>query len=174
MEDENNYKLIGDDHKKTDEPNDRETAFLINDCSTTNSTSDIHHSSERCSSPSSASEYINEMVNTFDRNSTSSKLVIAAFLFHPILSLFIQNNPTVKKTFTKAQRKLIKRILIFFMLFCLIGYSSSNIPSTRGIMGFVLKFVLIIFLLIHTNIFNITNFDETVKFWKKIISKKDK
>ena len=174
MEDENNYKLIGDDHKKTDEPNDRETAFLINDCSTTNSTSDIHHSSERSSSPSSASEYINEMVNSFDRNRASSKLVIAAFLFHPILSLFIQNNPTVKKTFTKAQRKLIKRILIFFMLFCLIGYSSSNIPSTRGIMGFVLKFVLIIFLLIHTNIFNITNFDETVKFWKKIISKKDK
>ena len=174
MEDENNYKLIGDDHKKTDEPNDRETAFLINDCSTTNSTSDIHHSSERNSNPSSASEYINEMVNSMDSNNTSSKLVIAAFLFHPILSLIIQNNPTVKKTFTKAQRKLIKRILIFFMLFCLIGYSSSNIPSTRGIMGFVLKFVLIIFLLIHTNIFNITNFDETVKFWKKIISKKDK
>ena len=174
MDDENNYKLIGDENKKTDEPNERETAFLINDCSSTNSSNSIHHSNERISRPSSTSEYINEMVNSFDNNSTSSKLVIAAMLFHPILSLVLQNNPTVKKTFTKAQRKLIKRILIFFMLFCLIGYSASNIPSTRGIMGFVLKFVLIIFLLIHTNIFNITNFDETVKFWKKIINKKDK
>ena len=174
MEDENNYKLIGDDHKKNDEPNDRETAFLINDCSTTNSTSDIHHSSDRNSSPSSVSEFINGMVNSFDSDNASSKLVIAAMLFNPILSLVIQNNPTVKKTFTKAQRKLIKRALIIFMLYCLIGYSASNIPSTRGLLPFVLKFALVIFLLIHSNIFNITNFDETVKFWKKIISKKDK
>ena len=58
MDDENNYKLIGDENKKTDEPNERETAFLINDCSSTNSSNSIHHSNERISRPSSTSEYI--------------------------------------------------------------------------------------------------------------------
>ena len=174
MDDEQNYKLIGgDDQKNNDEPTDQETAYLINDCSTSNSTAQPSNSRSININSSSISDLINNTINSFNNNNPTSKLVIAAMLFHPILNLVIKDNPTVKKMYTKSQRKLIKRILIVFMLFCLIGFSATNAPGDGPIISFFLKFLLIIFLLIHTNIFNITNFNETIKFWKKVINKKD-
>ena len=175
MDDDQNYRLIGgDDSKNNDEPSDRETAFLLNDCSTQNPTNEVRPSSRVNRNDASASDLINSIVNSFDNSNNISKFIIAALLFHPIINLVIQDNPTVKKLFTKPQRKLIKRILIVFMLFCLIGFSTSNAPGDNPFISFILKSLLIIFLLIHTNIFNITNFDATIKFWKKILSKKDK
>ena len=174
MDDEQNYKLMGGDNQKNnDEPTDKETAFLINDCSTSNSIDQPINSRRNNINSSSVSDIINNTINSFDINNPSSKLVIAAMLFHPILNLIIQDNPTVKKMYTKSQRKLIKRILMFFMLFCLIGFSATNAPGDGPIMSFLLKFFLILFLLIHTNIFNVTNFDESIKFWKKAFNKKD-
>ena len=175
MDDDQNYRLIGgDDSKNNDEPSDRETAFLLNDCSTQNPTNEVRHSSRVNRNDASASDLINSIVNSFDNSNNISKFIIAALLFHPIINLVIQDNPTVKKLFTKPQRKLIKRILIVFMLFCLIGFSTSNAPGDNPFISFILKSLLIIFLLIHTNIFNITNFDATIKFWKKILIKKNK
>ena len=175
MEDDQNYRLIGgDETKNSDEPNDRETAYLLNDCTTTNSQSQVRHSSRLISSNSSVVELMNNIVNAFDNNNSFSKFIIAALLFHPVTNLMIQDNPTVKKMYTKAQRKLIKHILIAFMLFCLIGFSMTSAPGDNAFVSFILKFLLIIFLLIHTNLFNITNFNETIKFWQKILNKKDK
>ena len=109
MEDDQNYRLIGgDETKNSDEPNDRETAYLLNDCTTTNSQSQIRHSSRLISSNSSVVELMNNIVNAFDNNNSFSKFIIAALLFHPVTNLMIQDNPTVKKMYTKAQRKLIK------------------------------------------------------------------
>ena len=174
MEDEQNYKLIGGEESKNNfEPNDKETAYLLNDCSTPNIQNRINNSSRLNNNNPSASDLINGIVNSFDNRNPVSKFVIGTLLFHPIINLIIHDNPNVKKTFTKSQRKLIKRILIVFMLFCLIGFSSSSAGGTSGFMGFLLKSLLIIFLLIHTNIFNITNFNETIKFWKKVFNKKD-
>ena len=119
-------------------------------------------------------DLINNIVNSFDNNSLISKFIIAALLFHPLTNLIIQDNPTVKKTFTKSQRKLIKRILIVFMLFCFISFNTTIAPGDNGFICFILKTLLVLSLLIHTNIFNIFNFSETIKFWKKILSKKDK
>ena len=174
MDDEQNYKLIGGDETKNSfEPNDKETEYLLNDCSTPNTQNRINHSNSTNNNNPSVSEIINSIVNSFDNRNPVSKLVVGALLFHPILNLIIQDNPNVKKTFTKSQRKLIKRILIVFMFFCLIGFSTSTAGGTSGFIGFTLKFLLIIFLLIHTNIFNITNFNETIKFWKKVFNRKD-
>ena len=181
-DDQNNYRLIGgDDSKKNDEPSDKETAYLLNDCSTFNQTDEITHSSrinrEDNNHSTSASGFVNGLVDSIGNNNNNtftSKLIVAALLFHPIINLMIQDNPTVKKMYTKPQRKLIKRILIVFMLFCLIGFSMSNAPGDNPFISFILKCLLIVFLLIHTNIFNITNFSATIKFWQKILSKKDK
>ena len=173
MDDDHNYRLIGgDESKNNEEPTDKETAYLLNDCSRINSTNEPHNTS-RINNNSSSSEVVNNMVNAFDNNNFISKFILAALLFHPIINLIIQDNPTVKKMYTKAQRKMIKRIIIVFMLFCLIGFSSTNNPGCSGFMSFLLKFILITFLLIHTNIFNVTNFNETIKLWRKILSKKD-
>ena len=175
MEDEQNYRLIGgDETKNSDEPTDRETAYLLNDCTTTNTQNQIRHSSRSISNGSSVIELTNSIVNSLDNNNSFSKFIIAALLFHPITNLMLQDNPTVKKMYTKAQRKLIKNILIAFMLFCLIGFSMTNAPGDSAFLGFILKFLLVLFLLIHTNLFNITNFNETIKFWQKILNKKDK
>ena len=160
MEDEKKYRLIDEeDNKKDDEPTSKETSSLLNEYSITNSRN-INSISESSS-------------NSDDTRNGLSKLTVAVLLFHPILSLFIQDSPVVKKLYTKAQRKLIKRISIVFMLYCLIGYSLTNAPGDGRFTSFLLKLFLIIFLLIHTNIFNITNFNETIKFWKKAFNKKD-
>ena len=175
MEDDQNYRLIGgDEQKNNDEPTDKETAFLLNDCSTTNSQSQIRNSSRINCHTSSAIDLINSIVNSFDNNNPISKLVIAALLFHPIVNLIIRDNPTVNKMYTKYQRKIIKYTLIVFMLFFLIGFSTTSAPGDSSFISFILKFLLIIFLLIHTNIFNFTDFNETIKFWNKILNKKDK
>ena len=176
MEDDHNYRLIGgDDSKNNEEPTDKETAYLLNDCSRVNSTNETYNTSGINNNNSSSSNIVNNFVNSYDNNnSLSSKLVITALLLHPIINLIIQDNPTVKKIYTKTQRKMIKRILIVFMLYCLIGFSSTNNPGCSAFMSFLLKFLLITFILIHTNIFNITNFSETIKLWRKILNKKDK
>ena len=173
-DDQNNYRLIGgDDTKNNDEPSDKETAYLLNDCSTQNQINEVRHSSRTNINIQSVSNLINSIINSFDANNNITKFIIGALLFHPIINLMIQNNENVKKMFTKAQRKLIKHILIAFMLFCLIGFSASSAPGDNFVLSFILKLLLVIFLLIHTNIFNITNFDATLKFWKKILNKKD-
>ena len=173
MEDEQNYRLIGgDESKNNEEPTDKETAYLLNDCSRINSTNEVNNTRRINRNNNSGSDLVNNIVNSFDNNNTLSKFILGAFLFHPIINLIIQDNPTVKKMFTKAQRKMIKRILIVFMLFCLIGFSTSNTRSCSGLMSFFLKFLLITFLLIHTNLFNVTNFNETIKLWKKVLNKK--
>ena len=174
MDDEQNYKLIGgDDNKKGDEPTDRETAFLLNDCSAQNNQNRVRCSDTINNNNTSVFDLINSIVNSFDNNNFVSKLIIAALLFHPLTNLIIQDNPTVKKIYTKAQRKLIKRILIAFMFFCLIGFWSTTAPGDNGFISFILKALLIVFLLIHTNILNIANFNETINLWKKILNKKD-
>ena len=91
-------------------------------------------------------------------------------LFHPVVNLMIQNNENVKKAFTKSQRKLIKKILIVFMFFCLIGFSTSHYQGDNYLLSFFIKFILVFFLLIHTNIFNVTNIEETARFWRKIFN----
>ena len=175
MEDDQNYRLIGgDEPKNNDEPTDKETAFLLNDCSTTNSQNQIRNSNRTECNTSSAINLINNIVNSFDNNNFISKLVIAALLFHPIVNLIIKDNPTVKKMYTKHQRKIIKQSLIIFMLFCLIGFSTTSAPGDSSFISFILKFLLIIFLLIHSNIFNFTDFNQTIKFWNKILNKKNK
>ena len=58
--------------------------------------------------------------------------------------------------------------MIVFMLFCLIGFSTSHYQGSNYLLSFSLKFLLVFFLLVHTNIFNVTNIEETAKFWKKI------
>ena len=175
-DDQNNYRLIGgDETKNNDEPSDKETTYLLNDGSTQNSTNnnEVRHSRNNINKQS-ISDLINNILKSFDTNNNISKFIIGALLFHPIINLIIQDNPTIKKMFKKSQRKLIKRILIVFMIFCLIGFSMSNISGENAFLSFILKFLLIVFILIHTNIFNITNFDATIKFWKKILNKKDK
>ena len=173
MDEDQNYKLIGgDNNKNIDEPTDKETAFLLNETSTPNIYSESRPSSQMNLSHSS-SDIINNIINTFDMNNPLCKFIIGALLLHPIINLIIQDHPSVKKAFTKSQRKLIKRILIVIMLFCLIGFCMSTAPSDSGLLSFLLKTLLITFLLIHSNIFNIVNFDETIKFWKKILNKKD-
>ena len=175
MEDDQNYRLIGgDDQKNNDEPTDKETAFLLNDCSSTNNQNQIRASSRNnCNTPS-VIDLINNIVNSFDNNNLLSKFIIVTLLFHPIVNLIIKDNPTVKKMYTKHQRKIIKNILIVFMLFCLVGFSTTSAPGDGSFISFILKFLLVVFLLIHTNIFNFTNFNETIKFWNKILNKKDK
>ena len=175
MEDDQNYRLIGgDDHKNSGEPTDKETAFLLNDCSTQNTRNQVQFSDRINSINYTIFDLINNIVNSFDNNNLISKLIITTLLFHPFINLIIQDNPTVKKTYTKAQRKLIKRILIVFMLFCLIGFSATTAPGDNSFISFILKALLVLSLLIHTNIFNIINFSETIKFWQKILNKKDK
>ena len=164
-DDQNNYRLIGgDDTKNNNEPSDKETAYLLNDCSTQNPINEVRHSSRTNINIQSASNLVNNVINSFDANNNITKFIIGALLFHPIFNLMIQDNPNVKKMFTKAQRKLIKHILIAFMLFCLIGFSASSAPGDNAFLSFILKFLLIAFLLIHTNLFNVTNFDATLKF----------
>ena len=167
MDDEDHsYRLIGgEDSKNTDEPNDKETAYLLNDVSTQNTSNQIRNSS----SPSSSNVF-QGIVNSFDSENLFSKFIIGIMLFHPIVSLMIQNNENVKKAFTKAQRKLIKKILIAFMFFCLVGFSTSNYQGDNYLLSFCIKFLLVFFLLIHTNIFNVTNIEETARFWKKIFA----
>ena len=168
MEDEDqNYRLIGgDETKNTDEPNDKETAYLLNDISPQNRNHPrnnyIHNSS------SNPSNIMNNLVDSFDPNNYFIKFIIAILLLHPIVNLMIQNNETVKRVYTKSQRKLIKRIMVLFMFFCLIGFSTSNFQGGNYLVNFFVKFLLVFFLLIHTNIFNVTNLDETAKFWRKI------
>ena len=111
---------------------------------------------------------MNNIVDSFDPNNYYIKFIVAILLFHPIVNLMIQNNETVKKVYTKSQRKLIKKIMIVFMFFCLIGFSTSNFQGGNYLVNFFVKFLLVFFLLIHTNIFNVTNLDETAKFWRKI------
>ena len=163
---DNNYRLIGgEDSKNTDEPNDKETAYLLNDVSPRNTSNQIRENSS--SSPSSV---FNGILNSFDSDNYFTKLIIGIMLFHPIVSLMIQNNENVKKTFTKSQRKLIKKVLIVFMFFCLVGFSSSSYQGSNYFLSFFIKFILIFFLLIHTNIFNVTNIEETARFWRKIFN----
>ena len=165
MEDEDqNYRLIGgEDNKNNDEPNDKETAYLLNDVSPQS-----NQTRNNQNSPPTPSNIANSIVNSFDVNNYFSKFIIAILLFHPIVNLFIQNNENVKRAFNKSQRKLIKRIMIVFMLFCLIGFSTSHYQGSNYLLNFSLKFLLVFFLLVHTNIFNVTNIEETAKFWKKI------
>ena len=172
-EDDRNYKIIGGDYlKNTDHPNDRETAYLLNDYSTSRYRNNIYQdNSNRSSSPSNI---INSIIDSMDTENLFNKLIIGIMLLHPIVNLIIQNNENVKKTFNKSQRKLIKRLLILMMLFCLIGYSTSSFHGDNVFLSFFVKFTLILFLLIHSNVFNITNFDETKKFWKKIFDNKNK
>ena len=172
-EDDRNYKLIGGDYlKNTDHPNERETAYLLNDYSTSIDRNNIYQdNSNRSSSPSNI---INSIVDSMDTENFFNKIIIGIMLLHPIVNLIIQNNPNVKKAFNKSQRKLIKRLLILMMLFCLIGYSTSSFHGDNVFLSFFVKFTLILFLLIHSNVFNITNFDETKKFWKKIFDNKNK
>jgi hypothetical protein len=174
-DDQNNYRLIGgDDSKNNEEPSDKETAYLINDCSTHYVIDENSNSFRTNRNNHSESSLINNIVDSYDNDNVTSKLVIGALLFHPIINIIIQDNPTVRKIFTKPQRKLIKNILIVVMLFCLIGFSTTNAPGDNRFVSFILKFLLIVFLLIHTNLFNITNFNATIKLWQKILSKKDK
>ena len=172
-EDDRNYKLIGGDYlKNTDHPNERETAYLLNDYSISRYRNNIYQdNSNRSSSPSNI---INSIVNSMNTDKIICKLIIGIMLFHPIVNLIIQNNPNVKKAFNKSQRKLIKRLLILIMLICLIGFSTSRFQGNNAFLSFFVKFTLILFLLIHSNVFNITNFDETKKFWKKIFDNKNK
>ena len=165
MDDEDrSYRLIGgEDSKNTDEPNDKETAYLLNDVSPQNTSNRISNSS----SPSSLNVF-DGILNSFNVDYYFSKIIIGIMLFHPIVSLMIQNNENVKKAFTKSQRKFIKKILIVFMFFCLVGFSSSSYQGSSYLLSFFVKFLLVFFLLIHTNIFNVTNIEETAKFWKKI------
>ena len=142
MDDDHNYRLIGgDESKNNEEPTDKETAYLLNDCSRVNSTNELRNTRRINRSNSSGSDLVNNIVNSFDNNNTLSKFILGALLFHPIINLIIQDNPTIKKTFTKPQRKMIKRFLIVFMLFCLIGFSSSNTRSCSGLMSFFIKFL---------------------------------
>ena len=174
-DDQNHYRLIGgDDTKNKDEPSYKETSYLLNDCSIHNAIDENSNSFRTNRNNQSESSLINNIVNHYDNDNATSKLVIGALLFHPIINIMIQDNPTVKKIFTKPQRKMIKNILIVVMLFCLVGFSTTNAPGDNRFISFILKFLLIVFLLIHTNLFNITNFNATIKFWQKILSKKDK
>ena len=165
MDDEDkNYHLIGgEDSKNSDEPNDKETAYLLNDVSPQNTSSPM-----RSNSSASPSNVFDGILNSFDPENYFNKFFIGIMLFHPIVNLMIQNNENVKKAFTKSQRKLIKKILIVFMFFCLIGFSTSNYQGNNVLLSFLIKFLLIFFLLIHTNIFNVTNVEETARFWRKI------
>ena len=169
MEDEDqNYRLIGgDEAKKTDEPNDKETAYLLNDVSPQN-TSNLNRNNHNQNSSATPSNIMNGIVDSFDSNNYYTKFIVAILLFHPIVSLMIQNNENVKKIFTKSQRKLIKRIMIVFMFFCLVGFSTSSNQGGNYLLNFCLKFLLVFFLLIHTNIFNVTDLGETARFWRKI------
>ena len=166
MDDEDkNYHLIGgEESKNSDEPNDKETAYLLNDVSPQNTSSPMR------SNNSSSSNFFNEILNSFDPDSLFYKIFIGIMLFHPVVNLMIQNNENVKKAFTKSQRKLIKKILIVFMFFCLIGFSTSHYQGDNYLLSFFIKFILVFFLLIHTNIFNVTNIEETARFWRKIFN----
>ena len=166
MDDEDkNYHLIGgEESKNSDEPNDKETAYLLNDVSPQNTSSPMR------SNNSSSSNVFNGIINSFDPDSLFYKIFIGIMLFHPVVNLMIQNNENVKKAFTKSQRKLIKKILIVFMFFCLIGFSTSHYQGDNYLLSFFIKFILVFFLLIHTNIFNVTNIEETARFWRKIFN----
>ena len=162
MEDEGqNYHLIGGEDSKNnnDDQNDKETAYLINDGS--NQIQNVQNISP------SSSNIINTLTNSFDINNFFSKFIIIVLLLNPIISLMIENNKIVKKVLNKSKRTLIKRILIIFMLFCLFGISSTNIHETY-FLEFFCKFLLVFFLLIHTNILNVFKLEETAQFWKKI------
>ena len=174
-EEDQNYRLIGggEETKNSDEPNDKETAYLLNDISPQNTSSQTRRNNYSQNSSSSPSNLMNNIVDTFDTNNYFFKFIIAILLFHPIVNLMIQNNQTVKKAFTKSQRKLIKRIMIVFMLFCLIGFSTSNFQGGNYLVNFFIKFMLVFFLLVHTNIFNVTNLEETAKFWRKIFDNRN-
>ena len=167
MDDEDkNYHLIGgEESKNSDEPNDKETAYLLNDVSPQNTSSPM-----RSNPSSSSSNVFNGILNSFDPDSLFYKIFIGIMLFHPVVNLMIQNNENVKKAFTKSQRKLIKKILIVFMFFCLIGFSTSHYQGDNYLLSFFIKFILVFFLLIHTNIFNVTNIEETARFWRKIFN----
>ena len=148
-EEDQNYRLIagGEETKNSDEPNDKETAYLLNDISPQNSLSQTRRNNYSQNSSSSPSNLMNNIVDTFDTNNYFFKFIIAILLFHPIVNLMIQNNQTVKKAFTKSQRKLIKRIMIVFMLFCLIGFSTSNFQGGNYLVNFFIKFMLVFFYL---------------------------
>ena len=167
MEDEDNYHLIeGENTKNQNEPNDKETAYLINNgANNQNQNINTHNIS------SSPSNMIDNLVNSFDINNFFTKFIIIILLFHPIISLFIENNSYVKKALNKSKRKLIKKILIIFMLFCLFGFSAVH-SHENYFFEFCCKFLLVFFILIHTNIFNVFNLDETAKLWKKIFDNK--
>ena len=109
MDDEDkNYHLIGgEDSKNSDEPNDKETAYLLNDVSPQNTSSPM-----RSNSSASPSNVFDGILNSFDPENYFNKFFIGIMLFHPIVNIIIQNNPNVKKAFNKSQRKLIKRLLI--------------------------------------------------------------
>ena len=130
MEDDQNYRLIGgDETKNSDEPSDRETAYLLNDCTTTSSQNQVRHSSRLISNNSSVVDLMNNIVNAFDNNNSFSKFIIAALLFHPITNLMIQDNPTVKKKVYKSTKKINKTYINSF--YVILSYWILNDKCSR-------------------------------------------
>ena len=67
-EEDQNYRLIGggEETKNSDEPNDKETAYLLNDISPQNSLSQTRRNDYSQNSSSSPSNLMNNIVDTFD------------------------------------------------------------------------------------------------------------
>ena len=162
MDDDDNYKLInGDENKKNEneEQKDKETSYLIN----TSANNNTNQNSNNITNISFI-DIINRIINIFPKDNMMSKFIISSLLFHPISNLIISKNDNVKKICTKSERRFIKRILITFMIFNLIGFFLSN--SGGGFSGFFIKLLLIIFILIHTNFLKINNLEELKQFLK--------
>ena len=73
----------------------------------------------------------------------------------------------------KIAKKINKIYFKVFILFCHIDFSATTVPGDNSFISFILKVLLFVSLLIHTNIFNIINFSEIIKFRQKILNKKE-
>ena len=170
MEDEQGYRLIDGDQnnneKNDNNSNKDETSPILNDEYQFDRINDVRQSNNR--NRSGYFNNINDVINSIynlDNDGKMTKFIVIALLFHPIISLFIQDNPTVQKVLTLKQRKLISNILLLFMSICLFRFFWTQSHGCNGLLFFSLKLLLFVSILIHSGIIN--------KFIKKNMLKKN-
>ena len=165
MDDEQTYRLIGEGPKNN--TNNQENNINDNDIFpglTTNSNNSNrinnteNNENNKCKNKKIGfMENINnltDIMNNLDSDNFITKFIIFVLLFHPIISLWIQNKPIVRKTYTKKQIKFIQIILLIFMSICLVGFMLTYSNESNWFFIFFLKALLFSFILIHSGILN--------------------
>ena len=170
MEDEQGYRLIDGDQnnnvKHNNDSNRGETSTFFNNDYQLDRINVVRTSNTR--NNSGYFNNINDVLTSIynlDNDGKMTKIIVIALLFHPIVSLFIQDNPIVQKVLTLKQRKLISITLLVFMSLCLLGFFWTNPHGSNGLLICSLKLLLFICILIHSGIIN--------KFIKKNMLKKN-